>query len=73
MIARMPAQRPLTQHFDNARDLVSERGAFRGDLMRTAADMQIGLAHAGREYTQQDLAGGRRRASDLCQLDPAGS
>jgi hypothetical protein len=65
MIARMPAQRPFTQHFDNARDLMSERGAFRSHLMRAAANVQVRLAHTGRENAQQGLPGGRRRASDL--------
>jgi hypothetical protein len=70
MIARMPAQRPLTQHFDNARDLMSECGAFRGHLMRAAANMQIRLAYTGRENAQQDLACCGSRSSDIRQLDP---
>jgi hypothetical protein len=65
MIARTPTPRPLTQHFDNARDLVSERGAFRGHLMRTAADVQVRLAYTGCEDAQQDLACRGSGASDI--------
>jgi hypothetical protein len=72
MIARMPAHRPFTQHFDYARDLVSERGALRGHLVRAAADMQVRLAYTGGEHTQQDLARCGSRASDIRKLDPAG-